>query len=49
MSGALFEIRGATKRFRLPRTSLLSAPRELTAVNGVTFDVNEGETFGIVG
>ena len=46
---ALFEIRGATKRFRLPRTRLLEPPPTLTAVQDVSFDVRRGESLGVVG
>ena len=50
MSGeVLFEVRGLTRRYRLPRTSLLRPPRTLTALHDVGLDLRRGETLGIVG
>jgi ABC-type glutathione transport system ATPase component len=46
---ALFEVRGVSKRFRLPRASLLRRPGLVTAVDDVSFELNEGETLGVVG
>ena len=49
MSELLFEVRGLTRRYRLPRTSLLRPPRTVTAVGGVSLDLCRGESLGIVG
>ena len=45
----LFEVRGLARTYRLPRTSLLRAPRVLTAVHDVGFELRRGETLGLVG
>jgi ABC-type glutathione transport system ATPase component len=45
----LFQVRGVTKRFRLPRTSLIHRPGAVTAVEDVSFELAEGETLGVVG
>ncbi len=45
----LFQIEGLTKRF-LAKSSLLPSRRKyLTAVDAVSFDIRQGEVFGIVG
>jgi ABC-type glutathione transport system ATPase component len=49
MSEALFEVRGLTRRYRLPRTALLRPPRVLTALRDVSLDVRGGESLGVVG
>jgi ABC-type glutathione transport system ATPase component len=50
MSGqVLFEVRGLTRRYHLPRTSLLHPPRALTALRDVDLDLRRGESLGIVG
>jgi ABC-type oligopeptide transport system ATPase subunit len=49
VSAALFQVRGVSKRFRLPRTSFLHPPLAVTAVDRVTFQLEEGESLGIVG
>jgi ABC-type glutathione transport system ATPase component len=49
MSDAVFEVRGLTKSYRLPRTSLRRAPRRVTAVRDVTFHLERGESLGLVG
>jgi len=48
-SEAIFEVRGLTKTYRLPRTSLLSPPRLVTAVRDLSFDLLRGESLGLVG
>ena len=45
----VFEVREATRRYRLPRTSLRRPPRQVEAVKAVSFDLVAGESFGIVG
>ncbi|MEM1374735.1 MAG: ABC transporter ATP-binding protein [Pseudomonadota bacterium] len=48
-SGTLVEVQGLTKRF-LSKGSLLPSRREyFTAVDEVTFDIKDGEVFGLVG
>src|SRR5437879_6095693 len=49
MSEPLFEVRGLTRRYRLPRTALLRPPRTLTALDAVSLDLHRGESLGIVG
>lgn len=48
-AATVFEVRGATRRYRLPRASFRSPRREVEAVRDVTFDITRGETFGLVG
>jgi ABC-type glutathione transport system ATPase component len=49
MSEPLFEVRGVTRHYRLPRTAPLRPPRTLTAVRDVSFDLRGGESLGVVG
>ena len=46
---ALFEVRGVTKTFRLPRSSFLRPPDLVVAVRDVSFQLSAGETLGVVG
>ena len=45
----LFEISGLTKRFLQKRSFIPSRRQYLVAVNDVSFDIRQGEVFGIVG
>ncbi len=49
MSASLLEIVDLVKVFRLPRESLFAPRPELRAVDGVSFHVTAGRSFGIVG
>jgi len=49
MNAPLLEIVDLVKVFRLPRESLFAPRPELRAVNGVSFAVTAGRSFGIVG
>ena len=49
MSLALLDARGLTKRYALPRASLLGERRWLTAVDGVSFTLEAGRNVAIVG
>ena len=42
-------VRGVTREYKRPRTSLLQAGPVVPALRGVSFDVRAGERFGIVG
>jgi ABC-type glutathione transport system ATPase component len=46
---ALFQVRGVSKAFRLPRNSLLHRAALVKAVDDVSFELTEGETLGVVG
>ncbi len=45
----LLEVRGAVREYSLPRTSLFARPRNVRAVNGVTFSLRRRESLGLVG
>ncbi len=45
----LYEVEGLTKRFLQRRSFIPSRRRYLTAVDRVSFDIRQGEVFGIVG
>jgi ABC-type glutathione transport system ATPase component len=45
----LFEVRGVTKRYRLPRTSLFGRKREVVAVNRVDLHLEDRDSLGLVG
>jgi ABC-type glutathione transport system ATPase component len=47
--GALFVVSGISKRYRLPRTSLVHAAGAVIALDDVSFELFEGETLGVVG
>lgn len=49
MTAPLLEARNLTRRYRLPRTSLLHAAHVLTAVDNTSFTIQAGETLGVVG
>lgn len=49
MSSALLDVRGVTRRYRMPREALLRAPAVLTAVQDVSFTLERGSTLGVVG
>ena len=45
----LVQVRNLTRIYRRPRTSLAGARNSVTALQGVSFDIQAGERFGIVG
>ena len=48
-SGTLVEVKGLTKRFLAKGSILPSQRRYFTAVDDVSFDIKDGEVFGLVG
>ena len=49
MSEPLLQVRGLAKHFRLKPRKLFEKPPVLKAVNGIDFDVEKGQTLGLVG
>ena len=49
MTEALLTADKLSKRYRLPRTSLLSAAPEVQALDGVSFSLQPGRSLGVVG
>ena len=49
MSTPLLQVDNVTKRYRLPRPSLLRAAPEVQALAGVSFSLQAGQSLGIVG
>ena len=49
MTAPLLDARNLTRRYRLPRTSLLQPAPVLTAVDNTSFTIRAGETLGVVG
>ncbi len=49
MSTPLLQVDDLSKRYRLPRSSLLSAAPEVQALAGVSFSLQPGQSLGIVG
>ena len=45
----LLEVRNLTRRYKLPRQSLLRRAPVLTALEGAAFSLRAGETLGVVG
>jgi peptide/nickel transport system ATP-binding protein len=46
---SLIEVRGLHRTYHRPRTSLRQAPPPVHALDGVSFDIAEGQRFGLVG
>ena len=49
MSAPLLEVRDLVKTYALPRERLFAPPPQVRAVDGVSFTIVEGRSFGIVG
>ena len=49
VSGDVVAVENLTRVYKSPRTSLFTAPREVKALNGVSFSIAAGDRFGIVG
>ena len=49
MSQIILEARGLVRHYRLPRTSLFRPPETVYAIDGVSFELVRGRSFGIVG
>ncbi len=49
VSGDVVRVENLTRVYKSPRTSLFTAPREVKALNGVSFSIAAGDRFGIVG
>ena len=45
----VLEVRDLVRHYRLPRESLFSEPGHVYALNGVSFEIQKGKSFGIVG
>jgi oligopeptide/dipeptide ABC transporter ATP-binding protein len=48
-SEAMLKVENLTKTFEMKSAALFAPPMKLKAVNGVSFEVREGETLGIIG
>jgi peptide/nickel transport system ATP-binding protein len=49
MKAPLIEVRDVSRRYPLTRESLWSPQRTLSALDGVSLTVREGQTLGVVG
>ena len=49
MTDPILRVRDVHRRYRRPRTSLFKPPNEVHAVRGVSFDIHQGQRFGLVG
>ncbi|MDQ1082264.1 MULTISPECIES: ABC transporter ATP-binding protein [Microbacterium] len=49
VAGDVVRVENLTRVYKSPRTSLFTAPREVKALNGVSFSIAAGDRFGIVG
>jgi peptide/nickel transport system ATP-binding protein len=45
----VLEVRDLVRHYRLPRESLFAKPGHVYALNGVSFDIEPGKSFGVVG
>jgi len=49
MSKIVLKVTGLVRHYPLPKDSLFAAPRFVYALNGVSFEIKQGQSFGIVG